>query len=166
MGMSTKLKHYLNQHHIAYSSVQHPYAQGSTQSAIVSRIPLAQMAKAVMLTCDDGQPVMAVVPAADTVDLQRLNYLLHSQPQLASEHELAQWFDDCDVGAIPALGEAYSLNTLVDDDILAMADIYMESGDHQQLIHITGDDFRLLASHWQHGQFSTKPSPWSRVERM
>lgn len=166
MGMSTRLKQYLDQHHIPYEKVRHAYAEGATQSAIASHVPLAQMAKAVILERDDGKSLMAVLPAADKVDLQRLNYLIHREVQLTPEHALKQWFDDCDPGAIPALGEAYSLDTLVDDEVLGMADVYMESGDHRDLIHMKGDDFRRLASHWQHGQFSIKPDPWSRVERM
>ncbi|MFP2769277.1 aminoacyl-tRNA deacylase [Oceanisphaera sp. KMM 10153] len=166
MAMSIKLKQYLDQHNIPFDTVHHSYAEGATQSAIASHVPLAQMAKAVILERDDGKSVMAVLPAADTVDFQRLNYLIHSQVQLAKEGVLARWFDDCDPGAIPALGEAYALDTLVDDDVLGMADIYMESGDHRDLIHMKGDDFRRLASRWQHGQFSVKPDPWSRVERM
>jgi Ala-tRNA(Pro) deacylase len=166
MGMSTRLKQYLDQHHIPYEKVHHAYSEGATQSAIASHVPLAQMAKAVILERDDGKSIMAVLPAADKVDLKRLNYLTHSEVQLTPEHTLGKWFDDCDPGAIPALGEAYSLDTLVDDEVLGMADVYMESGDHRDLIHMKGDDFRRLASRWQHGQFSIKPDPWSRVERM
>ncbi|MDX1266155.1 MAG: YbaK/EbsC family protein [Oceanisphaera sp.] len=166
MGMSIRLKQYLDDNNIPYDIVHHHYAEGAAQSAIASRIPLAQMAKAVLLARDDGKSIMAVLPAADKVDLQRLNYLIHADVKLVPEHELKQWFDDCDPGAIPAMGEAYALDTLVDDEVLGMADIYLESGDHRDLIHVKGDDYRRLASHWQHGQFSIKPDPWSRAERM
>ncbi|PSJ45569.1 hypothetical protein C7H85_09265 [Zobellella endophytica] len=166
MGMSVRLKEYLDEQGIPYDMVHHAYSEGAAQSAIASRVPLAQMAKAVILEQDDGRAVMAVIPAADKVDLQRLNYLVQGEVHLTPERELGQWFRDCDPGAIPAMGDAYSLNTLVDDALLGMADIYLESGDHRDLIHMKGDDFRRLANRWQHGQFSMKPDPWSRAERM
>ncbi|ATG74503.1 hypothetical protein CGX12_12935 [Zobellella denitrificans] len=166
MGMSLRLKEYLDRHQIPYDMVHHAYSEGAAQSAIAGHVPLAQMAKAVILERDDGKSIMAVIPAADKVDLQRLNYLVHGEVQLAPERTLEQWFNDCDPGAIPALGDPYAIDTLVDDALLGMADVYLESGDHRDLIHVAGDDFRRLARHWQHGQFSMKPDPWSRTERM
>ncbi|MCC4263929.1 YbaK/EbsC family protein [Oceanimonas baumannii] len=166
MGMSLKLKKFLDNSHVAYNMVHHPYAEGAAQSAIAGHVPLAQMAKAIMLENVEGRSVMAVIPAADRIDMRRLSYLMHDELQLAPEHHLGIWFDDCDPGAIPALGDAYSVDTLVDDDLLEMADIYLESGDNRDLVHISGKDFRRLASHWMHGHFSQKPDPWSRVERM
>ncbi|WP_107851772.1 aminoacyl-tRNA deacylase [Oceanimonas marisflavi] len=166
MGMSLRLKEFLDKRHIAYDMVHHPYAEGAAQSAIASHVPLAQMAKAVMLEDNNGRTMMAVLPAADHIDMRRLSYLTHDEMQLAPEHHLKIWFDDCDPGAIPAMGEAYSVDTLVDDELLGMADIYLESGDHRDLVHISGEDFRRLAGSWKHGQFSRKPDPWSRVERM
>lgn len=166
MGMSHRLKAHLERHQVPFDLVHHPYAEGAAQSAIAGHVPLAQMAKAVMLEDEDGHSLMAVIPAADKLDLQRLGYLVQGEVQLAREQALQRWFDDCDPGAIPALGDAYQLDTLVDDALLAMADVYLESGDHRDLLHISGDDFRRLASHWQHGQFSIKPDPWSRAERM
>ncbi|WP_240919654.1 MULTISPECIES: aminoacyl-tRNA deacylase [Oceanimonas] len=164
--MSLRLKQFLEQRRVPYNMVHHPYAEGAAQSAIASHIPLAQMAKAVMLESEDGRAMMAVLPAADKLDMERLSYLIHAPMALAPEHHLSHWFNDCDPGAIPAMGEAYAVDTMVDDELLGMADIYLESGDHRDLVHISGDDFRRLANDWKHGQFSRKPDPWSRVERM
>ncbi|WP_116472816.1 aminoacyl-tRNA deacylase [Zobellella maritima] len=166
MGMSLALKQYLDSQQIPYDMVHHAYSEGAAQSAIASHIPLAQMAKAVILENEGGQRMMAVIPAADKVDLQRFNQLVHGEVRLASEQELIRMFKDCDKGAIPAMGEPFALDTLVDEALLEMADIYLESGDHRDLIHVSGDHFRQLANNWRHGEFSRKPDPWSRAERM
>jgi hypothetical protein len=57
MGMSLRLKEYLDRHQIPYDMVHHAYSEGAAQSAIAGHVPLAQMAKAVILERDDGKSV-------------------------------------------------------------------------------------------------------------
>jgi Ala-tRNA(Pro) deacylase len=73
---------------------------------------------------------------------------------MATERELANIFRDCDVGAIPVLGQAYGLDVVMDDCLCDRTDIYFESGDHEDLIHMRGDEFESLMRGAQHGEFS------------
>ena len=63
-------------------------------------------------------------------------------------------FYDCDLGAVPALGKAYEVETVVDDTLLRQPEIYFEGGDHEALVHLSGRDFRALMADLPHGRFT------------
>ena len=74
---------------------------------------------------------------------------------LAAESELGNLFFDCEIGALPALGPAYGVETVVDDALAEQPDIYFEAGDHEQLIHVSAETFQaLLGDAIRHGHFS------------
>jgi len=73
---------------------------------------------------------------------------------LASEHEVAELFQDCARGAIPAVGECYGLDVVVDASIDEQLDVYFEGGDHATLVHMTGAQFAGLTATARHGSFS------------
>jgi Ala-tRNA(Pro) deacylase len=56
---------------------------------------------------------------------------------------------------VPALGAAYGMETLLDDSLAAQDDVYIEGGDHESLIHLSGESFRTLLGQARHGDFST-----------
>ena len=88
--------------------------------------------------------MMVVVPSDYHVHLGKLHQLLEREVGLATESELAQLFPDCDLGAIPPLGTAYKLITFVDRSLLNRPVIYFESGDHEHLIKVSGNEFAQL----------------------
>jgi Ala-tRNA(Pro) deacylase len=64
-------------------------------------------------------------------------------------------FTDCDPGAVPPFGMAYGVETAVDDELLARnPDVYVESGDHEQLLHMSRGQFTELMAASAHGHFS------------
>ncbi len=73
---------------------------------------------------------------------------------LASEDEVASLFDDCDVGAVPPLGEAYDVPVVIDESFADDADVYFEGGDHRTLVHVSGSGFRDLTSGARVARFS------------
>ena len=98
---------------------------------------------------------MVVLPADRRLDLVELQRQLKRNLQLASEYELGNLFNDCEIGALPALGPAYGLETLVDDTIAEQSEIYFEAGDHEQLIHVSAEVFEaLMGDAIRHGRFS------------
>jgi len=58
--------------------------------------------------------------------------------------DLAIMFPDCELGAVPALGPAYKLDTVVDESLRGQEEIYFEAGDHEELIRVSGGDFESL----------------------
>ncbi len=163
MGMSASLRQYLESRNLRFETVNHPYSEGAAQTAIAGRVPINQMAKAVVLEDHEGRHMMAVVPAGRRLDLHRLSDWMHRDFQLAPEWKLEQMFRDCQPGAIPAMGDAYYMETVVDDDLMDQEEIYVEAGDHQDLVHISGPAFRNWAMEHKHGRFS-RHADWTGME--
>jgi len=153
MAIAARLKWYLDSRNLDYELVHHDPTSTSLESAITSRVPGGKVAKCVLLEDERGY-LLAVVPASCRVLLKEVERQLHRRMSLASELELAQLFEDCRPGAVPPAGPAYGIPTLVDDSLLRLPDLYFEAGDHEDLVHLTGDHFRQLLEGAQHASFS------------
>ena len=150
MNIAPTLAHELVKHGIAYDVVSHSHANSSLHSANSAHIPSAKMVKPVVLEDDYGF-VMALVPANQYVKINELNTMLNRNMELASETELSYVFTDCDRGAYPPIGEAYGMYTIVDYDLDDCDDVYIEAGNHTELLHLNRDGFRKLVEHSRHG---------------
>lgn len=152
MAIARRLKWFLDQHGLAYELVHHAHSASSLESARAARIPAGRLAKCVLLEDERGY-LLAVLPASCQLDLTEVEEQLHRKLELASEAELGALFGDCEVGAVPAVG-AYGVPTLVDDSLLRLPDVYLEGGDHEELVHLSGTAFRALLAQSAHGRFS------------
>ncbi|MDX5332457.1 MAG: YbaK/EbsC family protein [Gammaproteobacteria bacterium] len=153
MGISTTLKQYLDDHGIAYELVRHDPTPSANRSAEAAHIPGDRLAKAVVLE-DAGHYLLAALPATHRLQLARLHHELGELVGLATEREVSALFADCAPGAVPALGPAYGMETLVDSSLDTQDDIYLEAGDHESLVHLSGAAFRNLLGKARHGDFS------------
>ncbi len=153
MPIAKRLEWYLEAAGVEYEVLPHPHSAYSAQTARRSRVPLRCLAKPVLLEDEFGY-VMAVVSSARRVDIERLGAELHRQLELATEAEVGQIFDDCEAGAMPALGLPYEVPTVYDDSLRGLADVYFEAGDHDDVVHMSGDAYLELLSDSLHGRFS------------
>ncbi len=154
MTIASTISDCLAENDVAYDVLMHPHTSSSGESAEVSHIPGTRLAKSVVLEDEQGY-VMVVVPASQRVDLGALHRQLNRNLGLATEVELERLFNDCEIGALPAIGPAYGIETLVDDTLAEQPDIYFEAGDHEQLIHVSAEAFEtLLGDGIRHGVFS------------
>ena len=128
MPIAMTLKSYLDDHEVSYDTVEHPHTESAVDSAKSAHVPPHQMAKAVVLE-DSAGFIVAVLPSSNRLNLER-------DLKLATEDELKALFRDCETGAIPALSTAYGLKVIWDDQLKHAADIYIEAGDHEHLIHL------------------------------
>lgn len=145
MTISATLQQYLKQRGISYDVVPHPRTESSMNAAAVSHIPAAEIAKPVILEDDQGY-MMAVVPAHHHVKISALNKILGRKLGLATEPELKSLFADCEEGAIPPVGQAYGLFTIVDECLGKCPELYLEAGDHEGLLHVDSAAFSKLMS--------------------
>lgn len=143
MSMSPSLQRHLEQRGAAYDLVPHPHTETSMDTAAAAHVPGDRLAKAVTLK-DGDRSLLMVVPSDYHVHLGRLHHALGREVGLATEVELAEIFPDCDVGAVPPVGAAFGLDTLVDRRMLEQPEVWFESGDHETLVHVSGDTFRSL----------------------
>ena len=150
MSIAPTLQRYLDQT-ITYEVIQHEPTMSSTRTAEVCHVSGDRVAKGIVLRRDGGY-LLAVLPASRRLHLQRTH--IGDSVQLATEDEIAQLFRDCARGAIPAVGECYGLDVIVDDSIDVQPDVYMEGGDHATLIHMDHGEFARINAEAKHGRFS------------
>jgi Ala-tRNA(Pro) deacylase len=143
MSISTTVKDYLAGNSVDYELIAHTHTQTSGGSASAAHVTGDHLAKAVLVK-EDETYLMVVVPSDHHVHMGRLHHLLGQDVGLATEQELISLFPDCEDGAIPPLGMAYQLKTLVDSSLLEQPEIYFESGDHKHLVKVTGEQFSKL----------------------
>jgi Ala-tRNA(Pro) deacylase len=154
MAISRTLKTFLDEHGVAYDVVSHSPTPSANRSAQAAHIPGDALAKAVVLE-NAGHHMLAALPATHRLKLGRLHETLGGHVGLATEAETEHLFPDCERGAIPALGSAYGIETVLDDSLATQDHIYIEGGDHESLVHLSGDSFRSLLGQVRHGNFST-----------
>lgn len=153
MSMSASVREYLEHMDIDYDVLHHNPTRTSMMSAEQCNISGEQLAKAVIL-CDENGFIMAILPSTHRLDLGQLQQRFHRPLGLATENELSGLFDDCAPGAVPPLSEIYGLDCIVDDSLTACDEVYFEAGDHEDIVRISGRDFRDLTTYAQHGHFS------------
>ena len=154
MAIPTTVKSFLDQNKIDYQLAPHPKTYSSKESAAAAHIREDHIAKAVILEDSQGV-VMAVIPGDAWVKFHVINSELNRTLELAPEEVSKEIFQDCTIGAIPPFGFAYGLKTVVvDEGLTSLANVYFEAGDHENLIHVSGESFKHLLSGARHGYFS------------
>ncbi len=154
MAIANTLKQYMMKQGVNYDVVNHPRTMTSVETARSAHIPGERIAKAVLLEDDQGY-LMAVLPASNRLELGAVHRELHRPLGLATERELTEIFYDCETGAIPPTGSAYGVETILDSTLSGQPDVYFEAGDHEELIHVTGDQFRNLMGNIPRAYIST-----------
>jgi Ala-tRNA(Pro) deacylase len=157
MTISATMQRYLQERGVGYEVLTHPFTGSSSETAQSAHVSGDRIAKTVVLRDGDAADgyMLAVIPASHHLDLDRLQKWLGRPVALASEQEIGKLFPDCDLGAIPPLGEAYGLDVVLDDSLAGLDEVCFEGGDHRSLVKVGGDQFRQLLSGARHGRFST-----------
>jgi len=155
--ISMRLSQYFAQRGVHYEVSEHRLSRCSAQTARVAHVPPRLVAKSVILE-DDGGIVMAVIPADCCVMVGRLASLLgRRELHLADENRIAAVFGDCDRGAVPPVGMAWGIETVVDEELERRDVVYLEGGDHRRLLKMPAKQFAALMSTALHGSFSKSP---------
>lgn len=154
MGMAMKLADYLRAHPVQFDLMTHSHTGNSLQSAEAMRVSPGCLAKAVVLEDKDAQMVMAVLPASRKLKLDDLRSRTGRMLHLATEAELRERFDDCETGAVPPIGKAYGMETILDESLMALPELYFEAGDHETLVRVKTSDFIGLLEGAPHMAFS------------
>lgn len=153
MAIAEILNKFMAQKSVDYELIAHPHTGSSHETALASHVREDHIAKAVIVRDFSGY-AMIVVPATYHVEMKHVCRVLDRELELVDEDELAGLFADCEAGAIPPIGLAYDIETFLDETLTTLADVYFESGDHQHLVHVSGDSFNHLLSGVRRGHFS------------
>jgi Ala-tRNA(Pro) deacylase len=160
MTIAHTLERYLDANNVDYDVIAHPPTRSSLETAETCRIPGDCLAKAVLLRDEVGY-ALAVLPASHHIRLAELRRQFGDDVNLASEREVEDLFEDCVRGAVPALGECYGLDMVVDESIEEQPEIYFEGGDHATLVHMTHREFAKMTAASRHARFSAQH--WSSL---
>ncbi|SEA67817.1 aminoacyl-tRNA deacylase [Variovorax sp. YR216] len=158
MSIPSHLSSYLDQRGAHYDISTHARSHSSLETARCANVSLGKLAKSVILE-DERGCVMAVVPADRMVMLGEFSrFVGRHRLKLAGEARIAALFGDCEPGAIPPVGMAWGVPTIVDDELESNDVVYMEGGDHEQLLRMSHAEFRALMRAQPHGSFSKTPA--------
>lgn len=143
MTIAPTVVRHLTQEGVAFEVRAHPFAGSASEVAHAAHLPGDRLAKAVLLRAGSGY-VLAVLPASHHLELAALRQWLGDDVALASEQEAGRWFKDCEVGALPPLGDAYGLEVVLDERLAEAPEVWFEAGDHRSLIRVSGAQFAAL----------------------
>jgi len=142
--LATKLKKYLDDHHVKYITINHSPAYTAQEIAACAHVSGKEFAKTVMIKVD-GELKMMVEPANTHVDLNKLKEVTGAKSvELASEYEFQDKFPDCELGAMPPLGEMYHLDVYVSNKLRDDEKIVFNAGTHTELVKMKYKDFENL----------------------
>ena len=153
MSLPHSVDSYLRAQYADYDIMRHSMTWCSTQTAQACHVSGNRIAKGVVLKDEQGY-VLAVLPASHHIQFHRLNRWLGRRLDMVSEDEATELFKDCEPGAFPVFGEIYGIETVVDESLDGVPEIFAEGGDHASLIHMSQSQFDRLMENAPHGNFS------------
>ena len=143
--MPTKmLREFLDEQGIQYKDIPHQVAYTARQTASVTHVPRQELAKTVIVKID-GVMAMAVLPAAQEIDLSLLRTATGARSViLAKESEFQDRFQECEIGAMPPFGNLYRMTVYVDESLTKDKHISFNAGSHYELLQILYEDFERV----------------------
>lgn len=141
---AAKVKAYLDSRRIRYVSIRHSPAYTAPEIAESAHVSGRDFAKTVIVMIED-EMAMVVLPASRRVLLHDLREVLESSHvRLASEAEFRDRFPDCELGAMPPLGNLYGMKTYVSGLLADEKEIAFNAGTHTEVIVMSYADFEKL----------------------
>jgi Ala-tRNA(Pro) deacylase len=136
---------YLSEEGVNYVADEHPPAYTAQEVAASEHISGDMMAKPVIVY-DGGEYVMCVLPASYRLNFDKVSKTLKAiDLRLASEEEMGEIFDDCELGAEPPFGNLYRMDTFVDTHLAEDEEIVFQAGSHRRSVRMRYADYQALA---------------------
>jgi Ala-tRNA(Pro) deacylase len=150
-----KLEQCLQKAHVWYETRHHPKTITAEELAQRENIDGHEVAKVVVMR-EKGKYYMLVLPASYFVDLKQVRQMTgHPNLHFATEEELKEAFPDCDLGAMPPLGNLYNMPVYVEQDLTVDEEIEFNAGSHEDAIRMKYRDYENL-THPQIMHFARK----------
>jgi Ala-tRNA(Pro) deacylase len=142
----SKLRDFLDSHHIKYMVISHSQAYTAQGVAALAHVSGKKLAKTVIVKID-GILAMAVIPASEHVELDRLRALTGALiVEIATEREFKDFFPDCETGAIPPFGNLYNMTVYADASLGENEEITFSAGTHRELVRMDWQDMLRLVN--------------------
>jgi Ala-tRNA(Pro) deacylase len=141
---ATKLKEFLDANRVKYVTIHHSVAYTAQEVAAAAHVRGKEMAKTVVVRLD-GKLAMAVVPAAQKVDVRRLKETAGATAaEIAAEQDFRTSFPECDLGAMPPFGNLYGVPVYVDARLAEDEEIAFNACSHTEVMRLSFKDFERL----------------------
>jgi|ERR1051325_780118 Ala-tRNA(Pro) deacylase len=144
IGLTTmRVTQYLCDQQITFEEVLHAPAFTSQKLARSLHISGRRVVKSVLLK-GPRNFFVAVLPAAQRIDLVKLGASMGGAVRLATVHELNEQFLDCEWGAVMPFGRLYGLSSILEATIPLDATIVFEAQRHAVAVKMQCRDYVSL----------------------
>ncbi len=148
--IADSVRRYLDSHHVSYRVHDHQPRFTAQETAQASHVSGRRIAKTVLLQVGNGRPsfALAVLPANETVDLDRLSQKIGHPVEIANEDEFVRVFPGYDPGAAPPIAALARVAVpIYVDACLARGDtIAFNGGTHTALVEMAWTQYERLTS--------------------
>jgi Ala-tRNA(Pro) deacylase len=134
---------FLTDHQVPFETIYHAPAFSAQKRAKYLHTPGKQVAKCVLLVGGSGY-LLAVLPATQHIDLERLKIALEEPVRIAEDREIAWVFRDCEWGVVPPFGTLYGLPTILEESVDPDALLVFEGRLHAESIRLLCSDYEKL----------------------
>jgi Ala-tRNA(Pro) deacylase len=138
-----RIADFLAEKQVPVEFLPHPLAFTAQKRAKYLGVSGTQVAKSVLLRAPAGY-LLAVLPATHRVDTDQLARAVGGPVCLASDHEIATVFRDCEWGVVPPFGRLYGVRTVLDEALNADTPLVLETHTHMEAIRLRCGDFERL----------------------
>jgi Cys-tRNA(Pro) deacylase len=143
--MSVAVKNYLDKAGVGYKIHT---ANGPTVTAhdAAARLnaPLETIIKSIVLTAQDGSPMIAIVTGDKRVDRRKLSDAVGTSKVRIASAEDTKLFTGFEVGSMPPLGHRNLITTVIDRKVMSFSKVYGGAGTSDALIEIDPRDIAKL----------------------
>ncbi|HTZ34110.1 MAG TPA: YbaK/EbsC family protein [Methylomirabilota bacterium] len=147
MSVPERLKSFLQAHQIPYETLAHSTTYTAQGTAALMQISGREVVKTVVVRAGDRgeESILAVLPGARHVKLDKLAVAVGKPVRLASELEFVDLFPDCELGAMPPFGALYNLPVYMDESLAKDKEVVFNAGTHHDAVRVSYEDFVRLA---------------------
>lgn len=154
MAIAENLKRYLDARHAAFELEQTAPFHSAHEAAALLAVAPREVVQAVPLHDRFGL-VLAVIASDRHVNYEKLSRLLGRTLEPATTAQVLAAFRDCKGDALPPLGEAYGVRTILDDSLAGNDVIYFSGGDGETLVKVNSHlFFHLQRNAWLGSDFT------------
>ncbi|WP_367606128.1 aminoacyl-tRNA deacylase [Legionella sp. W05-934-2] len=139
--LSPKIASYLKDHHVQYETIPHANAITASEIAQISHISGKRLAKSVAVKVD-GKVSLVALPANRRLNIRTFRKAANANNvEVMREYEFQDRFDDCEVGAMPPLGELYNVDIYIAGSLAKQNWIAFNAGNHHELLKMNSLDY-------------------------
>jgi Ala-tRNA(Pro) deacylase len=137
LGPHPRLVQWLEAHGVEHDIHEHRRSVTARETARAEGIDPRRFAKCVGVITAEGRHALLVVEATDRIDLLKAREALDTDHiRLLSEAELFELAPDCEIGAIPPIGELWGLPVYADNELREDQEIAFHAGNHRFTVHV------------------------------